>query len=114
MEQNMDGEWEKHDIDWELLVQLDHLFNANEQLPMAEEIKARNRRVISNLTGSVRPRTLECTMHNLRCLIQIYKLIRTYSGVVSYSKDSVSFKIMRKDYFAPILSLLAPFFDERK
>ena len=78
MEQNMDGEnnhrpgeWEKHEIDRELLEQLDHLFDTNKLLFGAERHKAHSQRLISNLPERVRPSTLECTMHNCdtRCLI---------------------------------------------
>ena len=69
MEQNMDGEnnhqkgeWEKHEIDRELLEQLDHLFHTNQRLFGAERHKAHSRRLISNLPERVRPSTLECTM----------------------------------------------------
>ena len=86
MEQNMDGEnnhqkgeWEKHEIDRELVEQLDHLFDTNQRLFGAERHKEHSRWLISNLPERVRPSTLECTMHNYdaRCLIKIHKLIRT-------------------------------------
>jgi len=49
---NMDkepGEWEKHEMDRELLKQLDHLFNANNFLPTAEKRKERVQKAISDL-----------------------------------------------------------------
>ena len=50
------GEW---GIDWELLEQLDHLFNANNFLPRAEKIKARVQKKISDLPDEwVRPRII--------------------------------------------------------
>ena len=58
---NMDkepGEWEKHEIDRELLKQLDHRFNANNFLPTAEKRKARVQQAISELPEWVRPITL--------------------------------------------------------
>ena len=51
------GEWEK-EIDWELLEQLDHLFNANNEKISAEKMKARVQKAISDLPESVRLRTL--------------------------------------------------------
>merc|ERR1719295_758744 len=43
------GEWEKYEMDRELLKQLDHRFNANNFLPTAEKQKAQVQKAISEL-----------------------------------------------------------------
>ena len=58
------GEWEKHEMDRELLKQLDHLFNANNFLPTAEKRKERVQKAISDLPEWVRPRTY-CNTQNI-------------------------------------------------